>query len=95
MGSADTFDVEVVYALPDRQRRIIVRVVAGTSVAEAIHRSGILDEYTDIDAARWKLGIFSRRVAPDTELRPGDRIEIYRPLLADPKIARRERTKVR
>ncbi|MPZ47519.1 MAG: RnfH family protein [Betaproteobacteria bacterium] len=91
----DAFDVEVVYALPDRQRRITVRVAAGASVAEAIRQSGILDEYAEIDPTRWKLGIFSRRVAPDSKVRAGDRIEIYRPLVADPKTVRRERARSR
>jgi putative ubiquitin-RnfH superfamily antitoxin RatB of RatAB toxin-antitoxin module len=67
----------------------------GTSVAEAIRQSGILQEYSEIDPAQWKLGIFARRVAPDAKVHAGDRIEIYRPLIADAKIARRERARIR
>jgi putative ubiquitin-RnfH superfamily antitoxin RatB of RatAB toxin-antitoxin module len=93
--ASDAFDVDVVYALPDRQRRITVRVAAGTSVAEAIRLSGILDENAHIDPAQWKLGIFARRVAPDAKVHAGDRIEIYRRLIADPKIVRRERARNR
>ena len=93
MAAGETFDVEVVHALPDRQRRITVRVAAGTRVAEVIRQSGILDEHPEIDPVRCKVGIFARRVAADAEVRAGDRIEIYRPLVADPKIVRRERAK--
>ena len=93
MAAGEAFDVDVVYALPDRQRRITVRVAAGTRVAEAIRQSGILDEHPEIDPAHCKLGIFARRVAADAEVCAGDRIEIYRPLVADPKIVRRERAK--
>lgn len=91
MGAAESFDVQVAYALPERQRLINVRVAAGTSVGEAIRQSGVLTEFPEIVLAEAKLGIFGRRVDVSTSARPGDRIEIYRPLTADPKVVRRER----
>jgi len=95
MAAAETIEVEVVYALPERQRRISLRVSAGTSVIGAIRQSGILTEFPEIDPAQAKVGIHSRRVAMDARLRDGDRIEIYRPLVADPKTSRRERARKR
>jgi uncharacterized protein len=93
MAAAEPIGVEVIYALPDRQRRIALRVAAGTCVADAIRQSGILSEFPELDLEQAKLGIFSRRVNARTVLHDGDRIEIYRPLLADPKSARRERAR--
>ena len=93
MGSAEPIEVEVVYARPERQRRIALRVAAGACVADAIRQSGILGEFPEIDLGQAKLGIFSRRVDARDALHDGDRIEIYRPLVADPKSARRERAR--
>jgi putative ubiquitin-RnfH superfamily antitoxin RatB of RatAB toxin-antitoxin module len=95
MAAAEPIGIEVVYALPDRQRVVALQVEAGTSVAEAIRQSGVLAEFPQIDLAQARLGIHSRRVDPQAVLRDGDRIEIYRPLLADPKSARRERARKR
>jgi len=95
MAHAETLGVEVVYARPERQRVIAVKVAAGTSVADAVRQSGILHEFPEIDLARAKLGIFSRRVAAEATVHDGDRIEIYRPLIADPKSVRRERARSR
>ena len=91
MGYAERFSVEVVYALPLEQHRIRLRVAAGTTVARAIAQSGLLARFPEIDPANARLGIHSRRVTPDTVVHAGDRIEIYRPLVADPKTARRAR----
>ena len=85
MANAEPIRIDIVYALPERQRVIALQVEAGTCVADAVRQSGILAEYPEIDLARMKVGIFSRRVDPHALLRDGDRIEIYRPLLADPK----------
>ncbi len=90
---ADEFDVEVVYATPERQKLIALRVPAGTTAIEAIERSNIRDEFPDMVVDEKALGIFSRKVSPDYELQPGDRVEIYRPLIADPKEIRRQRAK--
>lgn len=89
--------VEVAYALPDRQRLIAMIVDADCTVQEAVRRSGILAEFSDIDLEHAKLGIWGRIVtAPETaRLRDGDRIEIYRPLLIDPKVVRQARADAR
>lgn len=88
---ADRLAVEVAVALPDRQAVYRVELERGASVMQAIKASGVLCDAPDfvIDPAR--LGIFGRRVGPDDTLHDGDRVEIYRPLLLDPKEARRRR----
>lgn len=88
-------DVEVVYALSDNQVLKKLEVPVGTTVAHAIQQSGIIDQFPDIDLSRNSLGIFSQFVQSNTILQPRDRIEIYRPLIIDPKEARRHRAKSR
>lgn len=88
---SDRIVVEVVYAQPDEQILLKQSVPAGTTVAEAIHASGVLVRYPEIDLAHNKLGIFGKLAKADTVLRDKDRIEIYRPLIADPKEVRRKR----
>ena len=83
--------VEVAYALPDKQSLISLEVEEGTTIKEAIEASGVLDTYDQIDLTRDKVGIFSKFATLDTVLREKDRIEIYRPLIADPKKVRKER----
>ena len=83
--------VEVAYALPDKQSLISLEVEEGTTLKEAIEASGILETYGQIDLTRYKVGIFSKFAKLDTVLREKDRIEIYRPLIADPKKVRKER----
>ncbi|MBI5660489.1 MAG: RnfH family protein [Nitrosomonadales bacterium] len=83
--------IEVVYALPREQALLELQVPPGTTVAEAIRVSGILQAHPDIDLARNKFGIFGKLTQADAVLRDRDRIEIYRPLRADPKEARRKR----
>ncbi len=83
--------VEVAYALPDQQVILPVLVPVDATVESAIRASGVLDRFADIDLSRQKVGIFSRLVTLNQRLQPRDRIEIYRPLQADPKTARRER----
>lgn len=85
--------VEVTYALPDRQILLALEVEGGTTVRQAIERSSILRRYPGIQIARGRVGIFGRRVDLDAPLRDGDRVEIYRPLVADPREARRRRVK--
>jgi putative ubiquitin-RnfH superfamily antitoxin RatB of RatAB toxin-antitoxin module len=87
--------VEVVYALRDEQVLIQLQVEEGTTVRQAIERSGILQRFPEIDPTRGSVGIFGRIAAPDTPLQDGDRVEIYRPLLVDPKEARRKRARPR
>ncbi|MGY2257608.1 RnfH family protein [Pseudomonas sp. SDO55104_S430] len=86
-------EVEVVYAAIDRQVLLSVAVPAGTSVRDALLKSGIGQTFPELDLAGCPVGIFGKVVA-DPASRPvqdGDRIEIYRPLLADPKEVRRLR----
>lgn len=89
--SSGTLNVEIAYALKQRQSIIVLNVDAGTTVAAAIEASGILSEYTDIDLNKNKVGIFGKATALETVLHEGDRVEIYRPLIADPKEVRRKR----
>lgn len=83
--------VEVVYALPDEQRVFTLAVDKSMTVQEIIEQSGVLSLYPQIDLASNKVGVFSRNVKLDTTVNDKDRIEIYRPLLADPKDIRRKR----
>ena len=86
-------EVEVVYAAVDRQVLLSVTVPAGATVRAALLASGVDREFPELDLADCPVGIFGKVVAdPDTrQLQAGDRIEIYRPLLADPKEVRRLR----
>ncbi len=83
--------VEVVYALPEKQYLYTVNVWAGATVEQAIRASGIVELRSDIDLCHNKVGIFSRPVKLSDTVHEGDRIEIYRPLIADPKELRRQR----
>ena len=89
--NAATINVEVIYALPERQPLLRIRLAEGATVEDAIRQSGVLDAFPDIDLARNKVGIFSKLVKLDEVLRDKDRVEIYRPLIADPKEVRRKR----
>lgn len=85
--------VEVAYALPHQQKLIALEVDAGTTMYEAVLRSGILDVFPQIDPDQDKMGIFGKAVKSPKEhiLNDGDRVEIYRPLKVDPKQARLNR----
>ena len=83
--------VEVAYALPDKQSLVSLEVEKGTTLEEAIEASGILDSFEQIDLTKDRVGIFSKFATLDTVLREKDRVEIYRPLIADPKKVRKER----
>jgi len=89
--SAENLAVEVVYATPARQARYALRVKQGTTVSDAIRASGVLEAFPEIDLARNRVGIYGNLTRPTQLLRDGDRVEIYRPLTADPKEARRKR----
>lgn len=88
---SDKINIEVVYALPNEQTLLKQSVPAGTTVVEAIKVCGVLEKYPEIDLANNKLGIFGKLTKADAVLRDKDRIEIYRPLIADPKEVRRKR----
>lgn len=81
--------VEVVYALPERQYLKTVRLAEGSSVEQAIRASGLLELRAEIDLSSNKVGIYSRPVKLGDVVSDGDRVEIYRPLIADPKELRR------
>jgi len=83
--------VEVAYALPQQQVIIPVKVSEGTTAEQAVQASGILKKFPEIDLTQNKLGIFGKLAKNDTVLRERDRVEIYRPLVADPKEVRRQR----
>ncbi|MEO3990877.1 RnfH family protein [Pseudocitrobacter cyperus] len=83
--------VEVAYALPQKQYLQRVTLEEGATVEQAILASGILALRDDIDLAKNKVGIYSRPVKLQDVVQDGDRVEIYRPLIADPKELRRQR----
>lgn len=87
----ERIEVEVAYARADSQKIVRLAVPVGTTAVEAVRLSNIVDSYPEIDPDHLKLGVFSKAVRPDTVLRARDRVEIYRPLIADPKAVRRQR----
>jgi putative ubiquitin-RnfH superfamily antitoxin RatB of RatAB toxin-antitoxin module len=98
MSDIEMIAVEVAYALPEKQKIIALLVKPGTTAIGAVEQSGIVKEFPEIDIETAKMGIFGQALgtkglakAPEYRMQPGDRVEIYRPLLADPKEARRRR----
>jgi putative ubiquitin-RnfH superfamily antitoxin RatB of RatAB toxin-antitoxin module len=91
MSQGDLIPVEVAYALPHQQAVLKLDVPQGTQLGQAIERSGILGRFPEIDLTQCRVGIYGKLSSLDAVLRPGDRIEIYRPLQADPKEVRRQR----
>jgi putative ubiquitin-RnfH superfamily antitoxin RatB of RatAB toxin-antitoxin module len=91
MARLETFVVEVAYATPELQVLLSVEAQEGMTVAQVVERSGLLVQFPEIDLARSKVGIFSKLSKLDTTVRARDRIEIYRPLIADPKAVRQQR----
>lgn len=90
-GDHDSIGVEVIYALPQHQERISLRLPAGTTLQQAIDQSGLADKYPEVDLGRLKTGIYGKLSKADTVLRDRDRVELYRPLIADPKEVRKQR----
>ena len=88
---AEQITVEVAFALPDQQVILEVEVDEGSTVEQAINASGILDHFPQIDLATNKVGIFGKISKLTNPVRARDRIEIYRPLIADPKEVRKKR----
>ena len=82
--------VEVVFAVPERQELIAVNLDAGATARDAVRESGIAERFPDQDLDSLRLGIWGRPVDDDEALAEGDRVEIYRPLLIDPREARRQ-----
>ncbi|MGD8176042.1 RnfH family protein [Marinimicrobium sp. ARAG 43.8] len=98
MADGDLITVEVAYALPRRQKIIELLVEPGTTAFQAAERSGIVKQFPEIDLGTAKMGIFGQALGTkglkpphEHELQPGDRVEIYRPLISDPKEVRRKR----
>jgi putative ubiquitin-RnfH superfamily antitoxin RatB of RatAB toxin-antitoxin module len=86
--------VEVAYALPDEQVILSLEVPDNTTVEQAVKRSGILERYPQINIEKDKVGIFGKICKMDATLSHKDRIEIYRPLIADPKESRRQKAEM-
>jgi putative ubiquitin-RnfH superfamily antitoxin RatB of RatAB toxin-antitoxin module len=84
-------NIEVAYALENKQTLLTLTLDEGTTLTRAIEISGILELYPHINLATDKTGIFGKIAKLDTILRDKDRVEIYRPLIADPKQVRKER----
>jgi uncharacterized protein len=93
MSEPDSIEVEVAYARPDRQTVERLRLPPGSTAIDALRACGFLDRFAEIDAATVVLGIFGRVVRHDQPLVAGDRVEVYRPLRADPRTARRSRVR--
>jgi putative ubiquitin-RnfH superfamily antitoxin RatB of RatAB toxin-antitoxin module len=85
--------VEVVYAMPGAEDAVTLDIPRGATLLEAVQRSGVLGRHPEIDPGALKIGVFGKRRPADTVVADGDRIEIYRPLSADPKEARRARAR--
>ncbi len=86
-----TIHVEVVLAMPERQELVALEVVSGSTLAEAIAQSGVTEMFEGFELDTAKVGIFGLKASQQQVLREGDRVEIYRPLIADPKESRRQR----
>jgi putative ubiquitin-RnfH superfamily antitoxin RatB of RatAB toxin-antitoxin module len=91
MEGADKLFVEVAYARPDEQVLISIELPEGATVEQALIMSGIKERFPEIDIATAKVGIFGKLSSLSASLRDGDRVEVYRPLIADPKVQRKRR----
>lgn len=91
MGKSERFRVEVAYARPDMQVILPVEVEDGATLRDAIERSGVLQKFPELKLPELKVGIFGKLSKLDKALQPKDRVEIYRPLIADPKEVRKQR----
>jgi putative ubiquitin-RnfH superfamily antitoxin RatB of RatAB toxin-antitoxin module len=90
-GHEKSIKVEVVLAMPQQQELVALEVSDGTTVEDAVGLSGLLEMFEDFEFDTARVGIFGQKVATDHVLRDGDRVELYRPLIADPKEVRRQR----
>lgn len=91
MTEADKIPVEVAFAMPDKQKIVMLEVKSGTTARDAVLQSGMERLFPGLDLAGSKLGIFGKAVKDAQVLRAGDRVEIYRELIADPKEVRKRR----
>ena len=95
MASVDEIEVEVAYAAPRQQVAKTLTLPAGSSVEQAILASGVLEAFPEIDLTRQRVGVFGEFLRLDDRLQGGERVEIYRALIADPKEARRRRAQAK
>lgn len=91
MDRVDSIPVEVAYALPEKQVILALDVVADATLEDVIRVSGILERFPEIDLGKNKVGVFGKTGKLTDTLHAGDRVEIYRPLIADPKEVRKQR----
>ena len=91
MANAEKIHVEVVYALPHKQVILALAVEPEATLEQVIRASGILEQFPEINLAHNKVGVFGKLGKLTDMLHPGDRVEIYRPLIADPKVVRKQR----
>ena len=88
---AGSLSIEIAYALQQKQELVQLKLPAGSTVQQAIEASGLKQKHPEIDLAKNKVGVFGKLSKLDTPLRDRDRVEIYRPLIADPKEVRKKR----
>jgi uncharacterized protein len=88
---AESIQLEITYAKPDRQEIISLKLPEGSTIQQAVEASGLLQRHPEIDLAKAKVGIYGKLSRMDTVVRERDRVEIYRPLIADPKEVRKQR----
>lgn len=91
MTEANKIPVEVAYALPEKQEIIMLEVEPGATAQETVERSDIAKKFPGLQIEGAKLGIFGKAIKSDYTMQAGDRVEIYRPLIADPKEVRKKR----
>ena len=90
MVPPEQIHVRVIYALPDRQPQIEVTIEAGATVADAVVQSGLVERFAELQGQQLNCALFGRLVALTDRVENGDRVEILRPLLVDPKENRRQ-----
>ena len=88
---AEMLQIQVCYARPDKQELVDLKLPEGATLQQALDQSGLLQKHPEIDLKKNKFGIFAKLSKLDAVLRDKDRVEIYRPLIADPKEVRRKR----
>ena len=91
MPSDTSLHIEVAYAEPDKQRLLAFQVACGTTARQAVLQSALPTEFPHVDFAAASIGIFGKKVKDNIPLRGGDRVEVYRALLVDPKENRRRK----
>ena len=88
---AESIQIEVTFARPEKQDVVRLKLPEGTTLGQAIEASGLLQRYPELEVEKLKVGVFGKLSRMDTVLRERDRVEIYRPLIADPKEVRKQR----